>query len=123
VIDALATGLIIAALALAAWALGLMLLNRPPSSAVTLGLLALLELALLVQTVIGIVKLAGTDRDVSGVAFIGYHIGVLLILPVATFWALAERRSRWGSGVLIIAGLVIPVMIVRMNQIWDAAGA
>lgn len=121
-IDALATGLIITALAVAAWALGLMLLNRPPSSALTLGLLALFELALLVQAVLGIVRLATTDRDVSGLAFVGYHVGVLLILPIATFWALAERQSRWGSGVLIVAGLVIAVMIVRMNQVWDGAG-
>lgn len=117
-IDALATGLIIAALAVAAWSLGLVLFNKTAGTA-TLGLLALLELGLLVQSVLGIVNLVGADRDVSGFAFVAYHLGVLLILPVATFWALAER-SRWGSAVLIVGCLVVPVMIVRMNQIWDA---
>jgi hypothetical protein len=120
-IDALATGLIIAALAVAAWSLGLVVLNKTAGT-VTLGLLALLELALLVQSVLGIVNLAGTDRDVAGFAFVAYHLGVLLVLPLAVFWVLGER-SRWGGAVLMVGCLVVPVMIVRMNQIWDAAGA
>lgn len=119
-ISAFATALIIAALAVAAWSLGLVVLNKTPNT-ITLGLLALLELALVVQLVIGIVNLAGTDRHVSGATFVGYLIGALLILPVATFWALAER-TRWGTTVLIIGCLVIPVLIARLNQIWNAGG-
>jgi hypothetical protein len=118
VIDALATGLIIAALLVAAWCLGLVIRDRAVND-LTLGLLALLELALLTQAVLGIVNLVTTDRAVSGVTFAGYLIGSLLILPLAAFWALAER-TRWGTAVLIVGCLVIPVMIVRMNQVWDA---
>lgn len=117
-IDSLATGLTIAALLGAAWSLGLVLLNREPKI-VTLLVLAVIEVGLLVQLVAGIVNLAGTDRHVSGVTFVGYLVGSLLILPIAVFWALAER-TRWGTAVLIIGCLVIPVLIVRMNQIWDA---
>jgi hypothetical protein len=120
VISTYATALIIAALAVALWALGLVVLNKTPNT-ITLGLLALLELALLVQVVLGIVNLATTDRDVSGATFVGYQIGSLLILPVAAFWALAER-TRWGTTVLIIGCLVIPVLIARLNQIWNAGG-
>jgi 4-amino-4-deoxy-L-arabinose transferase-like glycosyltransferase len=120
VIGVLATSLIIAALVCAAWSLGLVLRNRAPGAA-TLGLLALLELGLLVQVVTGIVNFATTDRQVSGGSFIGYLVGSLLIIPVAAFWALAER-TRWGTTVLIVGCLVVPVMIVRMNQIWGASG-
>jgi hypothetical protein len=120
VIPGFATALIIAALAVALWAAGLVVLNKRPNNA-SLGLLALLELALVAQLVIGIVNLATTDREVSGATFVGYLIGALLILPVATFWALAEQ-TRWGTAVLIIGCLVIPVLIVRLNQIWDAGG-
>ena len=115
-IGALATGLIIAALVVAAWSLGLVLLNKPVNDP-TLGLLALLELGLLVQAVIGIVNLIRTDRDVSGGTFVGYLIGSLVIIPLTTFWSLAER-SRWGTAVVVVGCLVIPVMITRMNQIW-----
>ena len=115
-IGGLATGLIIAALVVAAWCLVLVVRNHRINDP-TLGLLALLELGLLVQAVLGIVNLARTDRDVSGVTFVGYLIGSLVILPLATFWSLAEK-TRWGTGVLVVACLVIPVAIVRMNQVW-----
>src|SRR2546429_4469252 len=113
-ISALATGLIIAALVVAAWCLVLVIRNRTVNDP-ALGLLALLELALLTQAVLGIIKLINTDRHVSGVTFVGYLIGSLLILPIAAFWSLAER-TRWGTAVLVVACLVIPAMIARMNQ-------
>jgi hypothetical protein len=120
VIDTLATGLILAALACAAWLLGLVVAIRLPGT-FTLVLLAVLEVGLLVQAVLGIVNLVRTDSDVSGVSFVGYLVGSLLIIPAATFWALAER-TRWGTTVLIVGCLVVPVMIVRMNQIWGGTG-
>ena len=120
-IGVLATSLIIAALVCAAWALGLVIVNRTAEGPVTLGMLALVELGLVVQLVIGIVNLVITDREVSGVSFVGYLVGSLLILPLAAFWSLAER-NRWGTSVLIVGCLVVPVMIVRLNQIWGAGG-
>jgi hypothetical protein len=119
-IDTLATALIIASLVAAIWPLVLVLLNRRAGT-LLLGVLAVLELGLLVQVVAGIVNLIGTDRPVSGATFVGYLLGSLVILPVAAFWALAER-SRWGAGVLVLGCLVIPVLIVRLNQIWAGQG-
>ena len=119
-IGVLATALTIAALVCAAWSVGLVVLNRTINT-VTLGLLALLELGLLVQAVTGIVNLATTDRQVSGATFVGYLIGSLIILPAAVYWALGER-TRWGTAALIVGCLVVPVMIVRMNQIWGHTG-
>ncbi|WP_020391787.1 hypothetical protein [Kribbella catacumbae] len=84
-----------------------------------LGLLGVVEVALLAQLVVGIVQLVGTDRDVSGPSFIGYLIGSLLILPIGALWALAES-SRWGAGALAIACIVIPVIELRLHTIWVA---
>jgi hypothetical protein len=120
VIGGLATALIIAALGCAAWALGMVVLNRHINP-VTLGLLALLEVALVVQAVIGIVNLATTTRQVAGGTFVGYLIASLIVLPGAVYWALGER-SRWGTAALVVGCLVVPVMIVRMNQIWGHGG-
>jgi hypothetical protein len=120
VIGGLATALIIAALGCAAWALGMVVLNRHINP-VTLGLLALLEVALVVQAVIGIVSLATTTRQVAGGTFVGYLIASLIVLPGAVYWALGER-SRWGTAALVVGCLVVPVMIVRMNQIWGHGG-
>jgi hypothetical protein len=82
-----------------------------------LGALGVIEVGLLAQLVVGIVQFAGTDRDVSGPFFIGYLIGSLIILPIGVFWALAES-SRWGAGVLAVACLVIPILELRLHDLW-----
>ncbi|GAA1593414.1 MULTISPECIES: hypothetical protein [Kribbella] len=84
-----------------------------------LGAIGVVEVGLLAQLVVGIVQFSGTDRDVSGPFFIGYLIGSLIILPIGAFWALAES-SRWGAGVLAIACLVIPILELRLHDVWTA---
>ena len=84
-----------------------------------LGVLGVIEVGLLAQLVIGIVQLVQTSRDVSGPFFIGYLVGSLLILPIGALWALAES-SRWGAGALAVACLVIPIIELRLHEIWTA---
>jgi hypothetical protein len=108
------------ALSLAAMVFAIVLAARDKRINWTLlGLLGVVEVGLLAQLVIGIVQLTGTSRDVSGPFFIGYLIGSLLILPVGALWALAES-SRWGAGALAVACLVIPVVELRLHEIWTA---
>jgi hypothetical protein len=126
VIDALSTTLTYVALAAAAWALVLLIANKAlvPFRWFGLGLLGvltLLELGLLVQCVLGFVRLFGTDRELERFTFGGYLVGSLVVLPLAVLWALAER-TRWGPGVLVIGSLAIPVLIVRLGQVWNAHG-
>jgi hypothetical protein len=113
----LATALTLAAVAGALWSFVLLLLKRPVGLVVLLVFLAFVELGLLAQAVLGIVALAGDNRSIEGLTFVCYLVGSLLILPAAAWWARAER-SRWGVGVLLIACLVVPIMILRMNQVW-----
>jgi uncharacterized membrane protein YGL010W len=82
-----------------------------------LAILGVVEVGLLAQLVIGIVQFVGTSRDVSGPFFIGYLIGSLLILPLGALWALAEK-SRWGAGALAVACLIVPVLELRLYEIW-----
>lgn len=114
----LPTVLIAAALAVAAIVVIPLVRNRPAGRLI-LALLALLELGLVLLAVLGIVNLADAEREVDGVTFVGYLIGTAAVLPLAVLWARAER-SRWGNGVLIVGLLLIPVLIVRLNQIWGA---
>ncbi len=120
-IEPLPTVLIVAGLLLAALATVFVVLDRPIGR-VLLVALAVLEAGLLVQAVLGMVELAGTDRDVDGLVFIGYLLGALLFVPFAAFWALGER-SRAGTAVIIVVGLVVPVLVLRAQQVWDGAGA
>lgn len=112
-----ATVLTLAAVAGAVWSFVLLLLKRPVGLVVLLGFLGVVEVGLLVQAVLGLVALAGDHRHVESVTFVCYLIGSLLILPAAAWWARTEK-SRWGVGVLLVACLVVPVMILRMNQVW-----
>ena len=84
----------------------------------TFALLAIAEVVLLVQLVIGCILLAGTDRDVSGVLFVSYLVGIALALPIGAFWSLAERTLS-GTGVLAIAALTVLALEVRLADIWS----
>lgn len=113
---------VVLVLAGAAMLLTLVLLARDlPAGDATYALLAAVELALLVQAVVGCVALAGTERDVAAVTFASYLLAVPLALPVGFFWSLAER-TRAGTAVLLVALLTVVTVQVRLEDIW-AAGA
>ncbi|MCW2796498.1 hypothetical protein [Nocardioides sp.] len=88
----------------------------------TFGLLAALELALLVQAVVGVVALSSTSREVSGVLFLSYLLGALCALPIGAFWSLAER-TRAGTGVLLVATFTVVALELRLDSIWGGSGA
>lgn len=83
-------------------------------------LLAVTELALLVQLVWGCVALAGTERDVEGTLFVSYLVGTTLALPIGAFWSLAER-SRAGTAVVLLAVVTVAALEVRLDAIWAGA--
>jgi len=117
----LADAIVIAALAAAVWSLVMLFLPRPVGKTYLLGTAALIELAVLVLVVAALIALAGPHGHLQVGVFVGYLVALALILPAAVAWSLAEP-SRWGVGVLLVALLVIPVMIVRLDQIWSPHG-
>ncbi|MCE6997422.1 hypothetical protein LZG04_21840 [Saccharothrix sp. S26] len=125
-IQVLATALTVVAVAAAVWALVLAVLDHPITlrTRPTLGLAAvvvLLEAGLLVQAVVGVVSLLGSDRVLDRATFVGYLLGVAVVLPLGAVWSVAER-SRWGAGVLTVTCLSVPVMILRLDQLWAGHG-
>ncbi|GAB3456361.1 hypothetical protein [Actinophytocola sediminis] len=120
----LSTTLLYVALGAAVWAAVLVIAGQPVRTdrwygLGALGVVVLLELGLVVQAVGGIVALFVTERELAGLSFVGYLIGPVLVVPLAVFWALAER-SRWGPAVLVIGCLAVPVMLLRLQQVWEA---
>ncbi|MGA8258526.1 MAG: hypothetical protein WB767_18290 [Nocardioides sp.] len=99
----------------------LMLRDRLPQDR-TFAIFGLTEAVLLVQLVVGCVALGTTDRDVEGVLFVSYLIGNSLALPIGVFWSLAER-TRYGTGVLVVAALTVAALQVRLDTIWSGVGA
>ena len=84
---------------------------------VTYASLAVLEAGLVVQLVLGLVRVFDDHEGVSVGTYVGYLVGALLILPLAAGWAWAER-SRSGTGVLLVGVVVLPVLFVRLHDIW-----
>jgi hypothetical protein len=85
-------------------------------------LAGLTELAAVTQLVAGVVLLTSGHHDVSAALFVAYLVGLAVVVPLAVFWALGEP-TRWGPGVLTVAGLVVLVLVARLHQLWTGAGA
>ena len=113
---AVPTTIIVAGLALAAYALLMTALNRRMGVGL-LAALGVLEILLLVLVGLIVAKLAGGGRPASLPTLIGYLIAMPLVPVAAGFWGLLER-SRWGSAVVAVAGLVAAVLMVRLHEIW-----
>jgi hypothetical protein len=106
--------------AMVVWGLVTAALDKPPGRAQLL-FAAGVEVVTVVQTVVAFVILAQGFRPVELATTIGYLIGIVLLIPVAWFWANVER-TRFSGVVLAVAGLAVAVMTLRLLQLWIPAG-
>jgi hypothetical protein len=109
-----------ACLVSAIWLVVLLVRDRTPERRL-LNLMLGIEVLLLVHLVLGIVKVTGAPSGVSVWEYVGYLVGAVLIVPVGVIWSSGEQ-TRGGTGVLLVAVLVVPFMFLRLADIW-AAGA
>jgi hypothetical protein len=112
------TIIIIAGLALAAYALLMTALNRRMGLSLLVGL-GLLEILLLVLIGIIVARIIGGGHPTGLAVLIGYLIAMPIVPVAAAFWGALER-SRWSSAVIAVAGLVAAVLMVRLHEIWPA---
>lgn len=108
-------------LLIALWLVVLLVRDRTPDH-LTLGALGAVEVGLVANLVLGIVRVTGgAGEGVATAAYIGYLAGALLLVPAGVIWSAGER-TRGGTAVLLVAVLLVPFMFVRLADIW-AAGA
>jgi len=116
VIGFLGTAIIVGSLLIAAWAGGCALRRRDPFLVVLVAVVVT-EVVVVVQAVTAVVaSFNGQPADAPGL-FFGYLVAVVLVLPTALLWARAER-NQFGSLVLLMGGLVLAILVVRLQQIW-----
>jgi hypothetical protein len=110
--------LTVLAAVIAVWLVVMIVRDRLPDDYLYAAL-GLLEVGLLVELVIGLVQVFGDTGGVNVAAYVGYLFGAVLILPAAFLWSMGER-NRAGTGVLLVAVVVVPVLFVRLHQLWAA---
>lgn len=93
------------------------LIGRIPSG-FSISLVAISELALVVQLILSItLVILGEQAKVDTWEFFGYLLVALMIPAAGALWALLER-GKWSTVVMGAALLTLSVMLVRMYQIW-----
>jgi hypothetical protein len=115
-VEAFVAVLLALSLLLAVVAFGYAVLDRLPPKAHLQGLL-LLQLLVLVQAVLALVRLG--DWDGPRGELLGYLAVAFLLLPGGMVLTV-EERSRWGTAVLGAACLVLAVVLQRLQVVWDA---
>lgn len=115
-----ATATMVLSLVLAAWSLYATARNRPPDRSHLIGL-ALLELVLIGLAVVALVAIGGGERPGEPGAFFGYLVTLVCLPPLASVLARMEP-TRWGSAIVTVVCLVVPVIVVRLQQTWQVTG-
>ncbi len=104
------------ALVLAAWAFGLVLASRPPGVPLLAGG-AVLEALLIGFLIGGIAQMVGSHRHFARAEFVIYLLACVAIPPAAAGWGWGER-GRAGTAVVAVGFLIMPVMVIRVQQVW-----
>ena len=116
-----ANAIIILSLVLAIFAFVLAIVNRTRPLAILVGA-AILEMLLLAFFVGGIVQMIGSDHDFARAEFVGYLLACAAVVPAAVWWAWGEP-TRASMVVLGIAFLIMPILVVRTQQVWAGPSA
>jgi hypothetical protein len=104
----------------ALWLVVLLVRDLVPGRAL-LNVMAAIAVLLVVHLVVGVVHVLGAPSGVPRWEYAGYLLGTVLIIPAGVIWSSGER-SRGGTGVLLVATLVVPFMFLRLAEIWSTGG-
>ena len=83
--------------------------------------LIVVELLMIVQFLIAVIKVVAGDRPAETATFLSYAFTVVLLLPAGVLWSQTER-SRSSTLVIAVACLGAAVMSARMLQLWTTVG-
>jgi len=95
--------------------------DRPPGR-VTLAVTGVAALATLLQSVVAFYDLLQGRRPPELATYVGYLLGIVVVLPLAGAWALAER-TRWSGVVIAVGGFTVAVMTARLVMLARGTGA
>ena len=109
------------ALLASACGIGVALRNRPPGR-VTLAVAGVGAVLTLVQSILAAVALVTGPKPPETATYIGYLVGIVVVLPLAVAWSLAER-TRWSGVVVAVGGFTVAIMTARLVMLARGTGA
>lgn len=112
----LATAVIAASLAMAGWAAVTAVLDRVPGTGHLIGA-GVVEALALTLVGVAVAGLVAGHRPADLTTFIGYLVVAALIVPGGIVLSVMER-SRWGAALIAAACLILPVLVLRLQQVW-----
>ena len=76
----------------------------------------------LVQSIAAGVDLVRGDHPPETATYIGYLVGIVVVLPLAIAWSVAER-TRWSGVVVAVGGFTVAIMTARLVLLARGTGA
>jgi hypothetical protein len=119
VISVFAYSVIALALVSVVWGLVSAIADKPPGKA-QLIYAAAVELAVVAQSAVAIVGLIGGFRPAEFATTLGYLVAIVVLIPLAWFWANVER-TRFSGVVLAVAAASVAAMTLRLLVLWTPA--
>lgn len=113
----LGTAVTVAGLLAAAWCLVPFIRDRT-IGATHWSALAVVQALVTAEVVTAVVHLVRGAHPYHYVTFIGYVIALFLVLPLAMLLAWMEP-TRWGALIVTVGAVVVPVLILRVDQLWS----
>lgn len=107
------------ALASLVWGLATAIVDKPPGKA-QLIYAAGVEAVVVVQSMIAAGGIITGFRPAELATTIGYLIGIVVLIPLAWFWANVER-TRFSGVVLAVAAAAVAAMTLRLLVLWTPA--
>jgi hypothetical protein len=119
VLDGIAIAATVCALATAVWAFVETARHRPPTRPlfVALAVVAALVAVHVVGVVVRLIGGGGPTGAGHLATLIGYLLATVLVAPVGALLARLEP-TRWGSALIGVACLVVPILLLRIGQVW-----
>jgi hypothetical protein len=111
----LSVATIVVALVLAVWYLLRAALNKPPTRFDLLAA-AVLGALVAVLVIVATVGIFGDQRPADTATYGGYLLTTIAFAPVG-IWLARLEPTRWGSLILGVACLTLPVLVLRLQQI------
>lgn len=113
---AFATTIIVVSLAVAIWSVIHLIINRPITRYLRGSMLALTAL-FIAFAIGGIAQMVGSDREFARLEFVGYLV-LSPLIPLGAWWWVRGDTTRAASAILLVVALVMPVLVIRIQQVW-----